>query len=232
MKLARVRHRRQRRNCGFSTGFSHFEHPTASPGNLDLQGARSDVHGGGRHPRPRRGRLRGSRDSAQIAKAAANFTWLPRAAASRQPRAPPHQPWAAPFSLSPPRVPLTLASAREAAPWPRPHGPGRRALAGGARDDIQRCATDQAFTAGETMQGRSRLSGILLAKIDTVESPLLPTPRSRWEVEPPDEAVGERCQRHTLAKGVAQQLLLVLGECRAGALHLDQDERSPRPRRQ
>ena len=89
--------------------------------------------------------------------------------------------------------------------------------------------TDQAFTAGEAMQGRSRLSGVLLAKIYATEAPLLPTCRSRWEVEPPDEAVGERCQRHTLAKRVAQQLLLVIGECRAGALHLDQDERSPRP---
>ena len=76
--------------------------------------------------------------------------------------APPHRPWAAPFSLSPPRVPLTLASAREAAPWPRPHGPGPRALAGGARG--RRSTSTAVTTALSVRVARGACLGTLVSQ--------------------------------------------------------------------
>ena len=71
----------------------------------------------------------------------------------------------APFSLSSPCVPLTLASAREAAPWPRPHGPGQRALAGGARDDAQPDRSRRRSQCAWRVPGRAGVAGSAPASI-------------------------------------------------------------------
>ena len=89
---------------------------------------------------------------------------------------------------------------------------------------LQCCAANQPIAVEEAMDGRCCVRGVLFAEVDTEKPALLPARSSHRQVQPPDETIREHRKRYALVKGVAQQLLLVLAEVRAGALHLDQHE--------
>ena len=89
---------------------------------------------------------------------------------------------------------------------------------------LLRFAADYAVAVEEAVKRRGRVGGALFGEIHAEKPTLFPASPSRRQIEPPDEAVREHRQRYAFVEGVPQQLFLMLGEVRARAFHLDENE--------